>query len=153
MNAKAKKLYGAIRGLRGCFNRLKALASEMHADLGITASMRAVMETLAEEGDKTVPEIARIKGVSRQHIQVNVNALVDENLVKLIDNPTHKRSPLVVLTKNGRTAFREMRRREASTLDYLAADFKADTLDNAAAMLSELNHKLIALEKETEDHD
>ena len=152
MNAKGKKLYRAIRGLRGCFNRLKALASEMHADLGITASMRAVMETLAEEGDKAVPEIARIKGVSRQHIQVNVNALVDENLVKLIDNPAHKRSLLVALTKNGRTAFREMRRREASTLDYLAADFKADTLDNAAAMLSELNHKLIALEKEIEDH-
>ena len=72
--------------------------------------------------------------------------------MKLIDNPAHKRSPLLALTKNGRTAFREMRRREASTLDYLAADFSADALDNAAALLSKLNHKLIALKKEIEDH-
>jgi DNA-binding MarR family transcriptional regulator len=153
MNQKAKKLYGAIRGLRGCFNRLKALANEMHADLGISASMRAVMETLAEEGGKPVPKIARTKGVSRQQIQVNVNALLKKRLVALTDNPAHKRSPLVALTENGRAAFSEMRRREASTLEYLAADFSADALDNASAILSKLNHRLITLEKEIEDYD
>ena len=82
-----------------------------------------------------------------------MNALFKKRLAALTDNPAHKRSPLVALTKNGRAAFSEMRRREVSTLEYLAADFSADALDNASAMLSKLHHKLIALEKETEDYN
>ncbi|MDP6883807.1 MAG: hypothetical protein QF830_06710, partial [Rhodospirillales bacterium] len=73
MITKAKTLYAVILDLRLCFNLLRTRADEMHKDLGVNASMRAVMESLAGEDEKTVPEIARGKSVSRQHIQVIAN--------------------------------------------------------------------------------
>ncbi len=62
MSRKAERFYATIRILRTCFNRLKSVADEMHRDLGVTASMRAVMEALADEGQQSVPEIARGSG-------------------------------------------------------------------------------------------
>ena len=70
------------------------------------------MESLADAGEQTVPQIARAKGVSRQHIQVNVDTLTKAALVALRDNPGHKRSPFVTMTKLGQSAFKVMRRRE-----------------------------------------
>ena len=47
MTPKEMELMALIGQVRTCFNRLKALAEELHEDLGVNPSMRAVMETLA----------------------------------------------------------------------------------------------------------
>lgn len=38
--------------IRANFNRLREFADEMHKDLAITASMRAVMEAVADRGEQ-----------------------------------------------------------------------------------------------------
>ena len=128
MKAEAKKLYAVILDIRLCFNLLRAWVDEMHKNLGVNASMRAVMESLAGGSEKTVPEIARSRSVSRQHIQVIVNGLTRAGLIKARDNPDDKRTFLVSLTDHGRTVFGEIQKREAVELQRLSKIFSGNEL-------------------------
>ena len=112
----AEKLTAEVRHL---FQVLKTLADAVHRDAGLNASTRAVVEALAN-GPRTVPEIARSKSVTRQHIQSLVDELAKAELVELRPNPAHLRSPLVALTRRGEAVYAGVRKREAPLLDRLA---------------------------------
>ncbi len=142
MTSKAETLHSVTREVRACFNRLKAVADAMHADLGVTASLRAVIESLAEGGPQTVPQIARAKGVTRQHIQVSADALVADGFAVFADNPAHKRSQLLDLTPKGTRAFATMRSREAGALKDLAENHSLADLETALAVLAGLHRDL-----------
>ncbi len=144
MTAKSDKMVALTRAVRAAFNRLKALGDELHGDLDITTAMRAVMETLSEEGPMTVPQIAKSKSVSRQHIQMLADALCEAGLAAVKDNPAHRRSSLLTLTEKGKRAFATMRAREVSVVSELANEFDARELDNAAQVLSRLAARIDA---------
>jgi DNA-binding MarR family transcriptional regulator len=135
-------LYQLILEIRSNFNLLKAYAERMHGDLEITAAMRAVLEALAMEGAQTVPDIARSKGVTRQHIQANVDALACKGLIKLKQNPNHRRSSLVVLSQKGQRIFDRIRQREAAALAKLAKGLSRRDLLAAQAVLQALGNCL-----------
>ena len=141
-NPREKALTDLIRQVRTCFNQLRSLAERLHYDLGINPSMRAVMESLATRGAQTVPEIARSKGVSRQHIQTVMNTLLEECLVELRENPAHRRSPQFDLTITGRDVFTGIREREHAPLRRLATAVPARALREARATLAALNARL-----------
>lgn len=50
---------------------------------------------------RTVPQIARQMGIARQSVQLVANSLVEEGLVRFIENPDHRRSQLLELTGRG----------------------------------------------------
>ncbi len=131
--------------VRACFHQLKALAEKMHQDLGVNPSMRAVLEALATDAPRTVPEIAGTKGVSRQHIQTVMNALLDAGLVESQDNPAHKRSPLFALSQQGRSVFAIIREREVEPLRNLANRLSNEVIDDAQRSIANIN-KAIASE-------
>ena len=108
MAEQQKELTALIREIRTAFNRLKSVAEELHADLDINPSMRAVLQALILNAPQTVPDIAKAKGVSRQHVQKNMNALLEKGLVHAQDNPDHKRSVLYVPTPSGNDIFAKM---------------------------------------------
>ena len=64
----------------------------------------------------SVPQMARARLVSRQHIQSHVNGLQREGLVELAENPAHKRSHLARLTPEGKEAVHSVKQREAELL-------------------------------------
>jgi len=128
-----------IKNIRGCFQELKGLGDKLHNDLGVTASMRAVMEFLNEHGANTVPDIARAKNVSRQHIQLLVDALNEKGLIELLQNPTHKRSPLIGLTQSGAETYSEMQARERDVLMQFSRKLSADDVASANRCLEKLN--------------
>lgn len=142
MSDSAQDLYALIVEIRLTFNQLREFADAMHADLAVTASMRAVLETLFDAGSQPVPEIARRKGVSRQHIQVKVDALWDKGLVELRTNPAHKRSPLVALTRKGRVVFETIRGRETLSLEMLADGLPAVDIATSLRILKALRQRL-----------
>lgn len=119
--ANVERIAGEVRHL---FQVLKALADAIHKEAGLNASTRAVMEELAE-GPRTVPDIARRKSVTRQHIQLLVDELAKSDLVELRPNPAHQRSLLIALTRKGETLFTSVRKREAPLLERLAAGLDA----------------------------
>jgi len=130
--------------LRACFNRLKAVSDALCADLGLNASMRAVLEALDHGGEQQVPDIARARGVSRQHIQVNMDALMALCLVEVRDNPAHRRSPLYALSNRGKTLFGQIRQREAAVFARLAARFDEPELAATCTTLEALKSGLDA---------
>ncbi len=152
MTPRAQVLYQVIGQVRSCFHQLRTLGDELHRDLGITASMRAVMESLAEDGEQTVPQIARVKGVSRQHIQVNVDELVVEALVVLRDNPMHRRSPFLALSRKGRTIFEKIRRKETKLLESIAQEHRLKTLRETVETLVSLKDHIVKIREQGGRH-
>lgn len=51
---------------------------------------------------RSVPQIARRLGVSRQNVQRIADALVGDRLAEFVANPDHRTSPHLQLTENGR---------------------------------------------------
>ena len=95
-------------------------AERLHDEEPVTLGMRAVMEFLARNGPAAVPDIARSRHVTRQHIQALVNELLELRLVSLDENPAHRRSALVRLTPEGKKGIERMKRRERQFFDGLA---------------------------------
>jgi DNA-binding MarR family transcriptional regulator len=142
--SRAEKMVALTQAVRGVFNRLKALGDELHGDLDVTTAMRAVMETLSDAGPMTVPQIAKLKGVTRQHIQLLADALVDAGLASVKENPAHRRSSLITLTEKGRRAFAKMRAREAPLIEELSGEFEAQELERATVVLTRLMARIEA---------
>lgn len=138
MSADPKTLYRLIVEIRGAFHDLAEFSSAANADLAITAAMRAVMEYLDGNGPEAVPNIARAKNVSRQHIQQLADALVQAGFAKWGDNPRHKRSALLMLTAEGKKRFAEIRRREAKALAEIAAKLDAADIQTASDAVAAL---------------
>ncbi|MCL4682310.1 MAG: MarR family winged helix-turn-helix transcriptional regulator [Rhodocyclaceae bacterium] len=138
----AQPLQQAILAVRRLFH---ALAGFGQAAPGVTASQRAVLDVLHGRGPRTVPQVAREQGVSRQHVQMLVNGLLGAGLVECIDNPDHLRSPLLRLSAAGLKAVETARRREQRQLAELAqripgTDLKV-TLKTLNAMESGLSRR------------
>jgi len=117
-------------------------AEQLHEREPTTLGMRAVLEFLARNGPAAVPEIARSRYVTRQHIQVLVNDLLELRLVSLQDNPAHRRSALVRLTPEGEKAIDRMRRRERRFFDGLKLKARPGDMRLAAATLSAVREAL-----------
>ncbi len=56
----------------------------------------------------TVPQIARVLGVTRQNVQRIADLLVAEGAALYQDNPGHRASPHLILTRRGRVAFDQL---------------------------------------------
>jgi DNA-binding MarR family transcriptional regulator len=128
--------------IRRLFRAMAARADQYLAEAELTAADRAVMEFLTTSDALSVPEIARRYNVSRQHIQVTVNALLSKGLLRSIDNPKHKRSRLVRLSSLGRDSFAEIRRNETAVIEEVFADIPDESLaitqDTLASVLKRL---------------
>ena len=124
------------------FHRLRAVAAEVHGEGELSAARRGVLTSLAKLGPQTVPQMAAVRPVSRQHIQTIVDSLAADGLVETIDNPAHKRSVLVRLTASGRTAVRDITRRESSLLASLDVGVSAAEIDRATAVLKTFRTRL-----------
>jgi DNA-binding MarR family transcriptional regulator len=59
----------------------------------------------------TSPQIAEMRPTSRQRMQRLADELAAEGLVTFIENPKHRRSKLVQLTRKGDARYREMSER------------------------------------------
>lgn len=135
---KVAAIGAVIDETRALFHRLKAVAQEVHHQGLATAGLRGVVQDLYRNGPRTVPDMARARPVSRQHIQVLVNQLLDLGWVELTDNPAHKRSKLVAITARGRGAFEDIRRTEAAILADLPVSVSESELEAAAAVLEKV---------------
>jgi DNA-binding MarR family transcriptional regulator len=79
--------------------------------------------------------MARARPVSRQHIQTLVDQLAGEGHVELTENPAHKRSHLVRLTRKGSDLIDGMNRREAKIFAGLKIGIAEKDLRLASAVL------------------
>ena len=131
-----------VDGARSLFHELRAVAQELHGGSPLAGGRRGVLLNLLEDGDQTVPDLARRRPVSRQHIQVLVNQLLQEELVVRKRNPAHQRSKLVSLTAAGRRTITAMLEREKRLLRTLELEAEPHELLAATELLAELRAAL-----------
>lgn len=98
------------------YHTLVNVGERLHEDEELSLGMRAILERLAADGPRTVPEMARARRVTRQRVQALVDALKQRGYVKAGPNPAHRRSVVIALTPAGRDVIDRMKRREQAYL-------------------------------------
>jgi len=111
IDSKAEAIAELMLEVAQCFFRLRALGQKTGLITSWGGGAFGFMRSLAELGPLTVPQIAQMRPTSRQRMQRLADELDDEGLVEFIDNPKHRRSKLVRLTRKGDARYRELESR------------------------------------------
>ena len=134
--------YAIIWLVRRLFRALAQKSAENLAGTDISVADRAVLEFLHPDARLSVPDIASRYQVSRQHVQVTVNALLDKGLVAARDNPRHKRSALISLTPKGRKLFGKVIDADTAVVDSLFAEIPRQDVEITLRTLQSLFNQL-----------
>ena len=124
------------------FQRLRSVASSMHAHGVLEPEQCTVLQGLDRDGARTVTDIGNDCGIPRNKAQKLVKSLEKEGVVELVPNPENKRSKLVELTDLGREAIRAMDQREFDLLSQLPLSADEDQLRTAAGALAAVRQAL-----------
>jgi DNA-binding MarR family transcriptional regulator len=145
--------YQVLSGVRPLYVASARAVDEALQGTGMTVPLRAVLELLLEHGPRTVPQLARDVGVTRQSVQAVVDTGAERGLVEPRDNPQHRRSRLIAVTELGRRTFADVHRRELANLDRVTADLDLDDLARCARVLTVLTERIRRLHDHDHDHD
>ncbi|WP_272800265.1 MarR family winged helix-turn-helix transcriptional regulator [Sphingobium sp. AntQ-1] len=111
----------------------------------MTSARWQVLGALAEHGaPRTVSQIARAMGLTRQSVQRVADDLRGAGLIVLLTNPDHARSKLMSMTPAGQDAYAEALRRQAPWVAGLAAGLSAQDVAAAIRVLSTVAGRLDA---------
>src|SRR5947209_2644274 len=91
-----------------CFFRIRAVGQKTGLITSWGGGAFGFMRSLALLGPLTVPQIARMRPTSRQRMLRLADELAAEGLVEFVDNPKHRRSKLVRLTRKGAARYRKL---------------------------------------------
>lgn len=139
--SKADSLYDFIWMTRPLVQQVEEAVETGLIGTGLTVRMRAVLEVLAREGSSTVPDLAHALEIGRQYVQLMVNDCLAAGMVVKRPNPRHKRSPLIVLTREGGELITTIRAEELERMEQIAKRLSLKDIDTA---LSVAQHVLSA---------
>jgi DNA-binding MarR family transcriptional regulator len=136
----------AMQGLMletiAAFFLLRAVGKRIGAVTAADGGYWGMLRSLKLEGAQTVPQIARSRPVSRQHIQKLANEMITDGVIELINNPAHQRSKLLQLTAKGEAVFQEISDRIAQEAEVLAEEMEPAELQVSLKVLRQLTAKL-----------
>jgi DNA-binding MarR family transcriptional regulator len=104
------------------FFRLRAVGQKTGLITSWGGGAFGFMRSLALIGPLTVPQIAKMRPTSRQRMQRLADELASDGLIGFIDNPRHRRSKLVRLTRKGEARYRELSARFLAITSTMGAD-------------------------------
>ena len=133
------------------FFRLQAMGKELGAVSANNSSTWGFLHTLVTVGPSTVPEIARMRPVSRQHIQTMANEMATEGLIRFIENPRHKRSKLLEATDKGRAFYDENAAAMLVEASTMTGNLNTEDLEVTKAVLKKLQAALAARQEAVQD--
>jgi DNA-binding MarR family transcriptional regulator len=111
IDSKAEAIAELMLEVAQCFFRIRAVGQKTGLITSWGGGAFGFMRSLALSGPLTVPQIAQMRPTSRQRMQRLADELEAVGLVEFIDNPKHRRSKLVRLTRRGDARYRELRTR------------------------------------------
>jgi DNA-binding MarR family transcriptional regulator len=109
---------------------------DLVADLGLSSARGQILDVLVASQPRTVSQIARVLGLSRQAVQRLADDLVDRGLAAYARNPEHARAHLLSMTDQGANAHAEALRRKGLWLDALSEGLTPAWLDMASELLT-----------------
>jgi DNA-binding MarR family transcriptional regulator len=122
--------------LSGAFEKR---GKKMASKVGLTEPQWGLLATAASQ-ERTVPQIARRLGLARQTVQRNSDLMVKRGLGAYAKNPDHLRSPLFLLTVDGKAVLERLEQiAQQDRVDFMATHQIAnDELQVAQKVLREM---------------
>src|SRR5512134_305009 len=111
VDSKAEAVAELMLEVAQCFFRIRAVGQKTGLITNWGGGAFGFIRSLALLGPLTVPQIAQMRPTSRQRMQRLADELAAEGLVTFVENPKHRRSKLVQLTRKGDARYREMNAR------------------------------------------
>jgi DNA-binding MarR family transcriptional regulator len=130
-------------------HRLMEAARPLAAEGGLTAAWWQVLGGVLDE-PRTVAEIGRRMGMTRQGVQRVADLLVEHELAEYRPNPNHRRAKLLACTEAGYWAIRRITRVQVPWANRIGAELGADEIDT---MLAAMRRLVAALEADRATQD
>lgn len=121
-------------------------AETIAAPAGLTAARWKVLGAVLDE-PRTVAEIGRTMGLTRQSVQRLADVLVDEGLAAYQDNPAHRSAKLVTPSRSGRAAIDRLRERHTAWANAVSKGVTARELVTCKTMLATLIERVERVER------
>jgi DNA-binding MarR family transcriptional regulator len=122
--------------------RLRAEGDRRARRVGQSTGRLGVLRSLADQGPRTVAQIARSRPVARQGVQRLADALAAEGFVEYLPNPDHRRSKLLRLTPQGAQAYHALRQGQRAFAEELTRGLPDHELHRCTAILRTLRARL-----------
>lgn len=117
--------------------RLMEVAQQLAAEGGLTAAWWQVLGGVLDE-PRTVAEIGRGMGMTRQGVQRVADLLAERGLAEYRPNPNHRRAKLLACTEAGYWAIRRISLVQRPWADRVGAQLSADELRSTLATMNRL---------------
>jgi len=114
-----------------------AAGDRLSGEVGLSSSLWQVLGAL-KDVPRTVSQIGRLMGLTRQSVQRSVNIMKEDGLVELVRNPDHQTSPLIRMTAKGESAYQKVMRLQVAWSNGLGEQLKVDELKVATRVLRTL---------------
>ncbi len=114
-----------------------AKAEQLAKPAGLTAAWWQVLGAVLG-GPRTVSDIGRAMGLTRQAVQRVANLLVDNGLCEFRPNPAHARAKLLAPTEAGFAAIAKLRDGTVAWAQELEAELGADDLRRTVELMERL---------------
>lgn len=122
--------------------RMRHAATQYLSQGRHSSGRRSILKSLGDLGPQTVPQMARARAVSRQHIQTLIDELRGEGLVHRIPNPAHRRSKRIQLTAAGRRQLAAMNEREADLMRFIGRGVSLAKVRSATEVVRHVRARL-----------
>lgn len=124
------------------FFRLRALGQRTGLITSWGGGAFGFMRSLAQLGPLTVPQIAEMRPTSRQRMQRLADELATQGLVEFIDNPQHRRSKLVRLTRKGEARYGELSMRFLAIASTMGTELSEVDIRKATEIMRQLSDEV-----------
>ena len=131
VDRKAEAVAELMLEVAQCFFRIRAVGQKTGLITSWGGGAFGFMRSLALLGPLTVPQIAQMRPTSRQRMQRLADELAAAGLVEFIDNPKHRRSKLVRLTRKGDARYRTLSARFLAIASTMGGDVSEADLRKA----------------------
>jgi DNA-binding MarR family transcriptional regulator len=142
---RARAIAALMLEVAQCFFRIRAVGQKTGLITSWGGGAFGFLRSLALLGPLTVPQIAKMRPTSRQRMQRLANELAAERLVEFIDNPTHRRSKLVRLTRKGQARYRELETRFLAIASTVGVGLTEGEIRGATEIVRQLGDDVAAV--------
>lgn len=139
VDSRAEAITELMLEVAQCFFRIRAFGQKAGLITSWGGGAFGFIRSLALLGPLTVPQIAEMRPTSRQRMQRLADELAAEGIVEFIDNPKHRRSKLVRLTRKGDAHYHEQNVQLVAIASTMGTALSEGDIRKTSAVVRQLN--------------
>ena len=145
VGSKAEAIAELMLEVAQCFFRIRAVGQKTGLITNWGGGAFGFLRSLAMLGPLTVPQIAAMRPTSRQRMQRLADELAAAGVVEFIDNPKHRRSKLVRLTRKGEARYEKLTARLLATASTIGGDVSEAEIRNTIGIVRRISDDVKSL--------